>query len=347
MRKIKFLAIAVLVVLLATLVIKGDSFSKPLIGGQHCGVSNVLAASMSSEPITEWQNYNDPDYGFTVVYPVGWEFKATIDQSLPYSDPLAIVRRLTFIGKEGMIDLDIWLANDLDLTEWLEWYGKTRAPLPVTESNATVAGDQAVAFLENSQTVDMLSIFFGDGKHVYRLWYTVTHNEVGLQVYQHMLDTMILSNREASAAELPEDVLRSAQEAIEESKVVSPLVSTCCGYNSPGNPFPCCQIGGVDRGNCTWWVYYKYGGVPFRGDAGTWYSQVPNYPDWRRGRQPSKWEDNIAWWSGSPGHVAFLPYYTGGTSITISEMLWCTSCGRTRTISVTNPNGYMWTIYTK
>ncbi len=344
MKKFYFLVIAIFVVLLATLTIKGDSLPNYPLGEQRCGVSDVLAASISSEPITKWQDYEDPDYGLIITYPAEWEFNITIDQSIPYSDSLAVVRRLTFFGQEGLIDLDIWLANGLDLVEWLERYGETRNPIPITDPNATVAGDKAVAFFESGQTIDMLAVFFTDRKYVYRLWYTVTQNEAGLLVYRHMLDTISLPDKKVTEpAVLPDDVLMKAQKATGESGVVSPLVSTCCGYSSPGNPFPCCS----NKGNCTWWVYYKYGGVPFRGDAGTWYSQVPNYPTWRRGRQPCQWNDNIAWWSGSPGHVAFLPYFTGGTTITVSEMYWCTSCGHTRTISVTNPKGYMWTLYYK
>lgn len=35
----------------------------------------------------------------------------------------------------------------------------------------------------------MLTTFIYGEKYVYRLWYTVSRNEVGLQAYEHMLDT--------------------------------------------------------------------------------------------------------------------------------------------------------------
>lgn len=347
MKKYIFLIIILLLTIVAGLSINNDIPSKIFFGKKRCGISTALAASMPYEPITEWQRYDDLEYGISFEYPKGWDFKATIDQYPPYIDPFAIVRRLTFTGKEGIIDLDIWLPNDLSFIEWLEWYGNTRAPIPLADPNPLVVGKQVLAFIEGGQTVDLLTTFFSDDKYVYRLWYPIASNKIGLEAYQHILDTIMLSNKEATTSELPEAVLKDAQNALIESGLMTPLGDTCCGYSSPGNPFPCCQEGGVDKGNCTWWVYYMFGGVPFRGDAGTWYGQVPDYPTWRRGSVPSKWQDNIAWWSGSPGHVAFLPYYTGGTTITISEMLWCTSCYRTRTISATNPNGYMWTTYYK
>jgi len=349
MNKKKILVISMLIIVMVVLLIDSDSTSNPLIHGKTCGVSNALAASLPSEPIAEWQNYQDLDYGFTIAYPVGWDYQVTIDQSIPYSNPQAIIKRLTFTGNEGVIDFDIWLARDLsqsmhsNLNEWMTWYSKTRYKIPVN-ANAKVAGDEAVAFTEGSGSASpMLTVFFSDGDYVYRLWYSLTEYEAGLQLYQHMLDTLILSGRELSVAEIPNDVWNDAKKAAKESGVVNPLESSCCGYYSSGNPFECCS----NKGNCTWWIYYNYGYVPFRGDAGTWYSKVPDYPGWQRGSQPSLWRPNIAWWSGSPGHVAYLDNYTGGTSITISEMKWCTSCGQTRTIPYTNPDGYIWAAYAK
>jgi hypothetical protein len=240
-----------------------------------------------------------------------------------------------------LIDLDIWSLNGLDFVDWLDWYGQTRSPLPVMTSNAKAAGNNALAFLENGETVDLLTVFWGDENNVYRLWYTVTQNKTGLDIYYHILDSIILPGKEVASSEVPDDIKHSALNAVEESGLVGPLLSSCCGYNSPGNPFPCCS----NKGNCTWWVFYKYGYVPFRGDAGTWWSQVPNYPDWTRAGGPKKNQENIAWWSGSPGHVAYAANYAGGSNITISEMLWCKSCGRTRTIATTLPNGYIYEKY--
>lgn len=207
---------------------------------QSCRVSKAYAAPISSEPINQWQIYTDADYGFVLEYPVGWESETTIFQTIPYVDSSAIIKRQTFIGTEGWIDLDIWLANGQNLEEWSDWYGKTRAPFPITKSNAKAWGKPAIFFLERGGTVDMLATFFSDGKYVYRLWYTVTQNGVGLQVYRHMLNTIELpgiSDRKATPAELPEKIWKSAEAAVQESGLISPLVSPCCGYYQSSNPF--------------------------------------------------------------------------------------------------------------
>lgn len=310
----------------------------------QCSSSKVLASSILSTPITDWQIYNDVDHGFAIEFPIGWEYKITLNQEIPYPDPFAIIRRVTFVGREGLIDLDIWLANGRNFTDWLIWYGQTRNPLPTMELNAIVGGYPALAFLEKGSIGYMLTTFFNDGKYIYRFWYSISRNEAGFQAYAHMLDTFLISNGKPITAKFPESIEQRARQAIVNSSIVNPLVSSCCGYYSLNNPFPCCT-----RGNCTWWVYYKYSGVPFHGDAGDWWGQVPDYYGWGRGSCPLSYHDNIAWWSRDQkppwGHVAYTAYYTGGASITISEML-CDSptvnCMRTRTISVTSTGGYIY-----
>lgn len=311
----------------------------------HFKIGSVASAHAEalqlSKPISDWRVYFDSDFNIAFEYPAEWEIKSTIEQTYPYADASAILKRLTLIGKEGMIDLDIWSLNHYDFASWIEWYEKTRDFLPTTALNAKVAGNEAIAFLEDGETVDLLTVFWSDNRNVYRLWYTVTQNKGGLDIYYHILNSISLSGNKATVSEIPDEIKLSALKAVEESGLISPLVSSCCGYNSQGNPFPCCN----NRGNCTWWVFYKYGYVPFRRDAGTWWSQVPDYPDWTRAGSPKKNRENIAWWSGSPGHVAYAANYTGGSNITISEMAWCTSCGRTRTIPITRSNGYIYEKY--
>lgn len=316
-----------------------------LSASESCRASSVPAA-LSSHPIDDWQSYEDPDYGFELKYPAEWEVETAIQQPVPFIDDEAIIKRLTFIGPEGLIDLDVWLSNGHDLGGWLDWYVKTRRELPITSPNATIAGQPAVAFVENGVTVDMLTAFFSDGRYVYRLWFTVTHNERGLQAYWRMLDTFTLPGGERNRTQVPEGVKQSAQQAAETSAISSIRGSSCCGYYSSGNPFPCCD----NRGNCTWWVFYKYGWVPFRGDAGSWWDQVPDYLYWkRRTVSPKSNQENIAWWSyaasPSSGHVAYVANYTGGSTVSITEMSWCTSCYNARSISISTPSGYIYEKY--
>jgi hypothetical protein len=343
MCKVKFVSVFVLLVLLLGVVpgvaITGrDNDALKNSGCRTC----AFAASISSEPITDWQRYEDPDFKLALEYPDGWKVETTIQQPRPFSDPFAIIKRQTFIGPEGLIDLDIWLANGRDLGKWLKWYKETRSELPISKPNATVAGRPAVMFVENGVTVDMLAAFFSDGEYIYRLWYTVSYDKRGLQAFRHMLDTFTSPSKEMTMAQVPQDLEKDAERAVEDSTIL--LGNQCCGnYSSYCSLyFSCCS----DRGNCTWWVCYKYGAVPFRGDAGTWWNQVPNYYNWGRGGQPRRNPgENIAWWSGSPGHVAHVANYTGGSTVSITEMFWCASCFNARTISVTTPSGYIYEKY--
>ncbi len=312
----------------------------------NCEASNAIAAPITSEPITDWQWLEDPVYGYAIEFPDGgWEAEVTVEQPIPFTNPEAILKRYTFVGPEGLIDLDIWLANGKEFGQWLEWYSKTRNQLPGTSPNATVTGYPAMIFVEDGVTVDMLTAFWGDGRYVFRLWYTITRNENGLQAFWHMLETFAYSSDTGMVGntQIPESLKEDSREAMKNSEMTSPLIEHCCGYYSPTNPFPCCS----DRGNCTWWVYYQYGGVPFRGDAGTWWGQVPNYPNWNRKAPPPPIGKRsiAAYVTGHPvfphGHVSYANSYLGGGSVMVSYMGWCVNCGTTRTISVYEPTGYI------
>ncbi|HLF25740.1 MAG TPA: CHAP domain-containing protein [Anaerolineae bacterium] len=347
MRKLKFLSALVLLVVLLGIqqtgfFTQGSALSQVSAAARSSCRSNSPSAILSSQPISDWQRYTDQDYGFSFEYPAGWKVEMTIQQTAPFPEPSAIIKRQTLMGPEGMIDLDVWLANGHDLNGWLEWHEATRDKLSLFHPNATIAGQTAVVSVDKGVTVDMLTVFFSAGKYIYRLWYTVSRHERGLQAYWHILSTFTLPRSTSATAQIPENVRQDADQVVEASAIDGVLVTSCCGYNSPGNPFPCCGA----LGNCTWWVYYSYGAVPFRGDAGTWWSQVPNYPDWSRSTTtPRKNQWNIAWWSGSPGHVAHAPNYTGGNTIYITEMSWCTTCRHSRTINLTDANGYIFEKY--
>ncbi len=343
MPKIKFLSVfALLAVLLAVwggFTTQGQSLSQVSAAARSSCRSKSSVAALPPQPISNWQRYDDLDYGFALEYPAEWKVETTIQQTAPFPEPSAIIKRQTFMGPEGLIDLDVWLTNGHDLSSWLEWYEATREKLPLSHPNATITGQTAVVFVDKGVTVDMLTTFFSDGKYVYRLWYTVSQNERGLQAYWHILDTFTLQGSANAIAQIPEDVKQDARQTVETSATAGILVTSCCGYNSPGNPFPCCGA----LGNCTWWVYYKYGAVPFRGDAGTWWNQVPNYYyDWGRNTTtPRTNQENIVWWSGAPGHVAYASNYTGGNTISITEMSWCATCRHSRTINIAAANGYI------
>lgn len=334
-------------VMLAALFFLSINSLAPTSTEQRCGVSRAEAAQII-RPITEWEKYYDPDFQIGFEYPASWEINTTIEQPVPYIDPHAILKRYTMIGNEGFIDLDIWSLNGKDFASWLEWYGQSRLPLPVTEFNARIAGNEAIAYKEDGGTADSLAVFWSDEEHVYRLWYTVSQLNTGLDVYFSVLNSFVLPGKEATLSEIPDDVKQSALKAADESGVISPLVISCCGYVDYGNPFPCCPT--QPSGNCTWWVYYKYGYVPFRLNAHTWWDQVPDYYDWSRSGGPQQYQENIAWWDKAPsnnnyGHVAYAAYYSGGSDIAISQMAWCGYCAKPTEIPRLSPDGYIWERY--
>lgn len=122
----------------------------------------------------------------------------------------------------------------------------------------------------------------------------------------------------------------------------------CCGISDSGNPFPC------DNGNCTWWVYYIKGYVPFAGSAWEWGHKVNQglYPGWYLAENPAV--GSIAWWDKNTcwtdvGHVAYVSSKSGYNAwIRVSEMTWqgtpCSEEPRYRKIdlpSCDEPLGYI------
>lgn len=180
-------------------------------------------------------------------------------------------------------------------------------------------------------------MFFSDGKHVYRIWYTISNHETGLQVVRSIVESFKFSSLSTIQPDIPDSVWNEASLLVDKSGT-SPM-NTCCGLSSGSNPFGCCD----DTGNCVWYVYYRYGYVPFRYNATTWWGQVPDYPGWMRSTTSPRWYSrNIAWWEKPTGmgHVGFIQYYTG--DLNIMEMLWCASCERQRPGGLPLADGYIY-----
>jgi len=302
------------------------------------GESTTVSSQTATQP-TDWVKYSDPDYGISFDYPTDWEHATQFIQMPPYEAPNAILKRERFSGLGGVIDVDIWDAHGYALVEWMKWWHSwteaAREAFEPEQPNAKVLESPAILFLEKGAP-DQLKLFFVSGKYVFRLNYSIFDATSGLEVFSTMANTWGGDSQQRTAAILP---------YMEIETPISPMVYTCCGYSAPGCTFPCqCSSDPNKQGNCTWWVYYCYGSVPFTGDAGTWWNQVPNIPNWyRQTGTPPTTTRSIAWRSGSPGHVAYIASYTGGPTYSCTEMFWCsaTYCKHTGSYPTSYSNGYI------
>lgn len=310
------------------------------------GVSS-LHSDLSSPDISNltWQTYKDPDLGFTLQYPVDYQAETKHEQPKSVINDEAILKRVIFSSFPSLVYLDIWLTKDKNLSDWLTWYKETREVRQMsTETNATVAAKPAVTFLQENER-DLMITYFSDGVYVYRLLNWMTNNSTDLDVYWHMLDTFVLPGKNNSTkAEHPFVGNKTV------NQVVAPqlYIATCCNYYDYGNPFPCCT-----EGNCTWWVYYKMGYVPFTGHAYSWWGDSLNYHDWGRSSQPSTSVDSIGCWhidqDRPSGHVAYAATYSGSGQVTVTHM-HCDTAGRhcksTDPINTTDPTqGWLIPLY--
>jgi surface antigen len=95
------------------------------------------------------------------------------------------------------------------------------------------------------------------------------------------------------------------------------------------NPYPCCDNGGGNFGNCTWWGWHSaccnWGyGLPGWGNAKTWASEANLHQDFSVLSSPVV--GSIACRDiGTYGHVAWVTA-VNGSDITVTEMNCCSGC---------------------
>lgn len=296
-------------------------------------------SSPSRINITGWARYRDPDFGFSLEYPAGWQVEIHEQQPTPLIDDEAILKRVAFSSAPALVYLDVWLAKGKSFADWLAWYKETRLVEQMAKkANAAVAGKPAATFLQNHRR-DLMLTYFSDGEYVYRLLNWMTGEPTHLNTYWHMLDTFSLPGVSAlAAADIP---LSTKHEGKWSSQRLSGRMVTNCCYTDSGNPFPCCN-----NGNCTWWCYYKYNSVPFSGNAGTWWNQAKDHYLWVQSSLPVVGGMSIACWAGGTGHVAHAANWSGSGDVSITEMTWCESCDNSRNIAASNPSqGWIYAIY--
>ena len=298
----------------------------------------------TSRVIDKWQTYQDDEVGFSIGYPPNWKHEIPINQTFPYHDPNAIIRRIEFYGNEGNILLDIWNDNKggRGLEEWLKWYEKTRFDLPLLKPNAQVNGQPAGVFIMKGQQ-DILMTYFKNDEYIFRLLYSVNQGPTGLDIYWQVLRSFSLEKKTAiNDMKIPREVVRQATHIVQSSPIIKGA-STCCNVTATtDNKFPCCD----PPGNCTWWVEYRLesqAGVynPFWGDAKMWWGQVPDYYEWYRQSGPKAYHHNIAWWDGTWGHVAYMEWYNY-PDVGVSEQGCESYCTRNRTIIWYATDGYIY-----
>lgn len=155
-----------------------------------------------------WQTYSDSDRGLSFKYPTEWQTITRIKQAQPYGSPNTIVKREEFSGPGGLINLDIWAAYDLGIEDWQDWWHEwTGAPREGTEPkepNAQIFQLPAILFYQPwEQAYDELTLFFTDGKYIYRMQYSMQDRRIGLEVFFKMVNTLKSQTKGAANPHLP------------------------------------------------------------------------------------------------------------------------------------------------
>jgi hypothetical protein len=132
-----------------------------------------------------------------------------------FPDDIKIRRRysITELPIGPLLEVDVWLPSDADLTTWLE---KQNAPnlFPVQEPNGAVGGHPAI-FWVTDPPHSSFNALVSDGTYIYKAYYVISCHEDGLPAVCQMLDTFRFAGEPAVPAEIPEDVLQQARAVCE------------------------------------------------------------------------------------------------------------------------------------
>jgi len=82
------------------------------------------------------------------------------------------MRRHSFFGLEGAVDLDIWLASGPDLAAWLKTMNSISGPrlFPLMEPNATVAGRPAIIYIDSPDSPQTMFTVLFQAVRLIGLW---------------------------------------------------------------------------------------------------------------------------------------------------------------------------------
>lgn len=170
-----------------------------------------------------WACYEDFQYGFAVEYPAEWTVGVSMNYGL-HSD-VKITRRHEFRGPQGALDIDIWYPAEPDLVRWLEKHRGVTGPdlVRITEPNAQVAGYPAAAFVmgDPQNPSPMLTVYVGNGRYVYRLWFTLYCDPEEVPIIRRVLDSFRFS-AQTVPAEIPEEVWQEVGRAFEPPRCAPP-----------------------------------------------------------------------------------------------------------------------------
>ncbi len=157
-----------------------------------------------------WVCYEDLKYGFALAYPTNWRASISIDEG--FSNGITIIRRHSFAGPQGALDVDIWPMSTPDFRAWLEEFC-AREPCPAVEPNAEVAGYPAMIFTDDPAAISpMLTVLVGNGAYGYRLWFTLQCDEEQVTIMRQIIDSFRFS-AEIVPAKIPDTLWEEVRRA--------------------------------------------------------------------------------------------------------------------------------------
>ena len=133
--------------------------------------------SPSVPPKPDWKPYNNQEYHYQLLYPLGWEVEEWDIQEaakLKQVPDGSIWHQAKFSGQEGQFEVLIWENRPkTSVRNWLTWFRHEDLTLKEVpkEENFTIGEIPAFRFVQKETAKDkpLLYVFFGQEDKVYEL----------------------------------------------------------------------------------------------------------------------------------------------------------------------------------
>lgn len=240
---------------------------------------------LSAYDIYRFYSQIDQSLGIDFSYPETLLLSIPISQEIPYPEPERIIKR--YFLTDGMLtmSIDVWLAENKDFAKWIDEQEIVYEPqlISLIEDDCLDCGTSDVLLYSVPYRFgDYLLIAFKSKSYFFQILINGIQSANDIDQLKRILQSITVFE-ERMLSDLTIGYIFDAYSheynmLLGRSNV--PQATNCCNLTSSGNPFPCCD----PPGNCTWYVWYRWGGVPFTGDAAFETLTYTDFPreHWRR-----------------------------------------------------------------
>lgn len=272
-------------------------------------------------PTSEWMDYTDNTYGWSIQYPFAWSIATEFENPLDSGDQV-IKKRVGIYGEErATIWIDIYTnRTGMSLENWFATYKQpllSSKPEQTIRINGVLNGNPAVLAVDDQDktAVRQVALVALHENFAVAITYLVLDGGLARDKFHSLLNTFRWADSPIQSAQQQLTAISKLDEILLSAQ---PAAANCCGINSPGNICICCtrDADGKEVGNCVWWACHTRRDVGCAGNASTWAACAR-----QRGKtvNTTPAAGALVTWN-TENHIAYVESVNNDGSINISEM---------------------------